>query len=544
MGTMKACFFSTLTVCLLALPDFAATNDTLWNLPYARPSKYNYTAYYSADVNASLATSPGPGYFKQRFTSGWNYYKSNFIMSSGLVMQMTGQGVGTTTAVSEGIGYGMLLALLNNDQTTFNRIFAAANQYMWSSSHNSYFNWKIVNGGTVGSGAATDAELDICLSLIFADKLQKFGSVTKWQPYNVGGVTYASRATQMLQSIHTNMTQNNYLLPGDNYAGTGLSNMDPSYFATGYMRVFDQYQTTYQFAPVAATCFTVLKARSAQYAKGQAPDWCTSTGGQASNPASGQQYQGLGMTDDAIRVPWRICMDALWFNTADAVTFCSNSRNTLTQYTNVTPANQTILLQQMGEYTNTQTVIATSAGSFHFISMWLCGAMGSKDATYAKQCLNGTLISMVAGKSACFGDPSLSDEYYYYNQSIGMLGFAAYTGMFPNVLADTIVAYVKTADVPRHGLLSGKFSAKVSAAGIGFTLPESVSPGDVSAALYDARGKMAYSRPLVRGASAAAGPLLMPIGKGLIVPGIYILKIAVRGNGLQSTEYCDKINWK
>jgi hypothetical protein len=151
---------------------------------------------------------------------------------------------------------------------------------------------------------------------------------------------------------------------------------------------------------------------------------------------------------------------------------------------------------------------------------------------------------MVAGKSACFGDPSLSDEYYYYNQSIGMLGFAAFTGMFPNVLSDTIVAYVKTADVARRGLLPGKFSAKVSATGIGFTLPESVSPGDVSAALYDARGKMAYSRPLVRGASATAGPLLMPIGKGQVLPGIYILKIAVRGNGLQSTEYCDKINWK
>jgi endo-1,4-beta-D-glucanase Y len=526
---------------LLALPDFAATNDTLWNLPYARPSKYNYTAYYSADVNASLASYPGPGYFKQRFTSGWNYYKSNFIMSNGLVMQMTGQGVGTTTAVSEGIGYGMLLALLNNDQTTFNRIFAAANQYMWNSSHNSYFNWKIVNSSPSGSGAATDAELDICMSLIFADRLQKFGSVTKWQPYNVGGVTYATRATQMLQSIHTNMVQNNYLLPGDNYAGTGLSNMDPSYFATGYMRVFDQYQTTYQFAPVAATCYTVLKSRSAQWAKGQAPDWCTSTGGQASQPASGQAYQGLGMTDDAIRTPWRICMDALWFNTADAVTFCSNSRNTLTQYTNISPTNQTVLLQQMGEYTNTQSVIATSAGSFHFISMWLCGAIGSKDAAYAKQCLNGTLISMVAGKSACFGDPSLSDEYYYYNQSIGMLGFAAFTGMFPNVLSDSIVAYVKTEDAARNAARPGIFSATVLPAGIGFTLPEIGARSDVSAALFDARGKMVFSHPISAGASS---PMFMPVGKGRLGPGMYILKVTVRKDGLQATEYNDKINWK
>jgi endo-1,4-beta-D-glucanase Y len=104
-------------------------------------------------------------------TSGWNYYKANYLMSTGLIMQMSGQGVNTTTAVSEGIGYGLLLALINNDQTTFNKIFAGANQYMWNSSHNSYFNWKIVNGGVSGTGAATDAELDICMALIFADKL-------------------------------------------------------------------------------------------------------------------------------------------------------------------------------------------------------------------------------------------------------------------------------------------------------------------------------------------------------------------------------------
>jgi endo-1,4-beta-D-glucanase Y len=549
MTVFKVCFCRAFLLSMLLLPDMVSADDTLWNLPYARPSKYKYNNYFSADVNASLAASnPGPGYFKQRFTTGWNYYKANFIMSSGLVNQMAGSGVGTTTAVSEGIGYGMLLALLNNDQTTFNRIFAAANQYMWNSTHNSYFNWKIVNGSPQGPpGAATDAELDICLSLIFADKLQKFSSVTKWQPYNVGGVTYASRATQMLQSIHTNMTQNNYLLPGDNYAGTGLSNMDPSYFATGYMRVFDQYQTTYQFAPVAATCFTVLKARSAQWAKGQAPDWCTSSGGQASQPSSGQTYQGLGMTDDGIRTPWRICMDALWFNTSDAITFCSNSRNTLTQYVNITPNNLSApVLPQMTEYTSSQTVNpSAAAGSFHFIAMWLCGVIGSKDATYAKQCLNGDLITRVAGTSACFGSVALSDEYYYYNQSLGMLGFAAFTGMFPNVLADTIKAYVNTVDAPQNVVRAGSFHARPMAGGIGLLLPESgTARGRVSAVLYDTRGKTAFSRSLDAGVSGASPTRLIPVGKGQLGAGTYMVKVtALSGDG-KTTEFVDRINWK
>ncbi|MGB7568770.1 MAG: glycosyl hydrolase family 8 [Chitinivibrionales bacterium] len=541
MAKVISFFCRALLPCMLLLPDLASADDTLWNLPYARPSKYNYTAYYSADVNASLAASnPGPGYFKQRFTSGWNYYKANFIMSSGLVNQMAGNGVGTTTAVSEGQGYGMLLALLNNDQTTFNRIFQAANTYMWSSSHNSYFNWKIVNGGVSATGAATDAELDICLALIFADKLQKNSSITKWQAFNSGGVTYASRATQMLQSIHTNMTQNNYLLPGDNWAGSGLSNMDPSYFATGYMRVFDQYQTAYAFTPVASTCFTVLKSRSAQYAKGQAPDWCTSTGGQAGNPQSGQTYQGLGMTDDAIRTPWRICMDALWFNTADAITFCSNSRNTLTQYVNVTPTNEQVLLQQMGEYTNTQSVIDTSAGAFHFIAMWLCGALGSKDASYSKQCLNATIITKVAGTSVFFGDIRLSDEYYYYNQSLGMLGFAAFTGMFPNVLADTIKAYVNTKDVSQKIARVSSFHARALPGGIGFSLGENYPAGQhITVALYDLKGKRALSQSVETGSL-----LFMPVAKDRLSAGIYILKASVPEASGKTMEYLDRIDWK
>jgi len=126
MTMFKVCLCRALLLCTLLLPDLASADDTLWNMPYARPSKYNYSSYFSADINTYLAAYPA--YFKTRLTSGWNYYKANYLMSTGLIMQMSGIGVNTTTAVSEGIGYGLLLALINNDQATFNKIFAGANQ--------------------------------------------------------------------------------------------------------------------------------------------------------------------------------------------------------------------------------------------------------------------------------------------------------------------------------------------------------------------------------------------------------------------------------
>jgi hypothetical protein len=350
----------------------------------------------------------------------------------------------------------------------------------------------------------------------------------------------------MLASIKNNMTSGNFLLPGDNWGGAGISNLNPSYFATGFMRAFDQYQTTYQFTPIANACYTVLKARSAQYAKGQAPDWCTSSGGQASQPASGQDYAGLGMTNDAMRTPWRICMDALWFNNQDAITFCSNSRNTLSQYTAVTSSMQapSALLQQLAQYTNSLTPISSTGGQFHCIAMWLCGAIGSKDAAYAKQLLNGTLVQRVAGQTSCFGDPALSDQYYYYNQSLAMLGFAAFTGMFPNVLADEIKTYVKTTDAPRIAGPAERFSVRAVPGGIGLSLPEGLSArGPVSANVYDTRGKTALSRSFDAGASAPPR-LLIPVGKGQLGAGMYMVKVTARLGDGKTTEFLDRINWK
>jgi hypothetical protein len=350
----------------------------------------------------------------------------------------------------------------------------------------------------------------------------------------------------MLASIKNNMTSGNFLLPGDNWGGAGISNLNPSYFATGFFRVFDQYQTAIQFAPVAASCYTVLKARSSQYAKGQAPDWCTSGGGQASQPASGQAYSGLGMTNDAMRTPWRICMDALWFDIADAKTFCSNSRNTLSAYTSVTASNQAppALLQQLAQYTNSLTPITSTAGQFHCIAMWLCSAIGSKDAAYAKQLINGTLVTRVAGQTSCFGDPALSDQYYYYNQSLGMLGFAAFTGMFPNVMADDIKAYVKTIDSPNKAGIAGRFNVKALKGGIGISLPGNGGARHVSADLYDVRGRKALSLSQDAAVTGAQSPLFMPIGKERLGAGTYMAKVTVREGGSKTTEYVDRISWK
>ena len=107
-----------------------------WNLPYVRPAAYDYSNLYAPNLKTYIAGNPT--FFKTRLQGAWTYWKANFISSNGLVNHRRldpngGSIIGTTEAVSEGQGYGMLISVLLNDQATFNKIFEAANSNLWDS---------------------------------------------------------------------------------------------------------------------------------------------------------------------------------------------------------------------------------------------------------------------------------------------------------------------------------------------------------------------------------------------------------------------------
>ncbi len=401
-----------------------------WSLPYPRPEAYDYSEYYSSGLISYLndgTTNP-----KERLARAWKYYTENFIMSNGLVKHLRMQGnqvIGNNEAVSEGIGYGMLLALINNDQNNFNKIFEGANANMWRGS--SYGCWSWANGGCVQSGAATDADLDIALALVFADKLQEKGL---WNSYNKNGVTYKSRAMEMIKSIKETMVSGDLLLPGDSWGGDGFNNINPSYFSTAAMRVFNQYQTTYDYTAVINKCYTILES-TANYNKGQAPDWCNSSGGQ-----TGKYY---GMSIEAIRVPWRIGLDALWFNDSRAIKYCNNTKKTLTDYQSDKVYSQMREYKPDGSPDNDDP--KRQADNFERVAMWCTAVLGSKDKSYTTEVFSSDFDYRITGEddnSHPYFGTIANDNYFYYKQSLAMLGYATIFGLFPNVLQD-METYVK-----------------------------------------------------------------------------------------------------
>jgi endo-1,4-beta-D-glucanase Y len=396
-----------------------------WNLPYVRPANYDYSALYADDLNTYLKSKPY--FFRDRLKTAWTYWKANFMMSTGLVNHRRLEGttiIGTNEAVSEGQGYGMLISVLMNDQPTFNKIFEAANSQLWDGGKKSY-KW-VLNGS---SGAATDADLDIGLALVFADELVK---AKAWQTYS-GSVSYNARAMDVIRSIKNNMTKQNFLLPGDTWGDDGINNQNPSYFATAWLKIFNKYQSEVDFTAVIDNCYAVL-AKTPKYNLGQAPDWCNSNGQQASQAGS-KPEQGLGMLSDGIRTPYRIGMDAIWFKDARAIAYCKNTSKTLTEVNN---ANATLLAAQMAQYKKDGTAVLETKGSFDNMTMWMTAILGSGDPVYSKAGTKSLLFTRIIGTLDTYlGTNELRDDVFYYKQSIAILGFAAIGGQFPNLLGDT-----------------------------------------------------------------------------------------------------------
>jgi hypothetical protein len=180
------------------------------------------------------------------------------------------------------------------------------------------------------------------------------------------------------------------------------------------------------FKPVIASSYAVLKKCAGQYQKGQAPDWITKDGNKGP--------KGNDMLDDGIRTPYRIGLDAIWFGDPSAIEYCKNSRNSLTEYAN--PESR-FVLNQMGLYKADGTLVPGSSG-LDRMAMWSVAVLGSGDKAYSGKVIGRDLILRMVGDGITdgFGSTQLGEIDYYYKQSLGLLGFAAITGQFPNVLED------------------------------------------------------------------------------------------------------------
>lgn len=320
-------------------------------------------------------------------------------------------------AVSEGVGYGLLLSLYCDDQEGFNRITEGAESVMWNGQ---YYNWRVDSGDrVVGYGAATDAEQDIAFSFIMAQRRVQSG---EWQDYRNG--FYGVRALTILENFWNQGVDNGIVRAGYGWGGSAFVN--PGYFAPAWYRIFHEVDPSHDWMSVVDKSYEILE-NSPGYEKGLIPDWMQPDGAYTDNLGYNAYGNGRYMYKDAIRALWRVGTDVMWNGDERAKRYIRNAYNFLSD---IKGAN---FFQMDGELVPEGDVWAFDGGtrtrprrehSPLTVGMWLIPIVIDGTEQEREACLEEILSFYEEGSNQFQGD----DNEMYFEQFLGEFGALVLAG--------------------------------------------------------------------------------------------------------------------
>lgn len=215
-------------------------------------------------------------------------------------------------ARTEGMSYGMMVAVQLNKKDVFDRIWRFSKAYLQHQSgpREGYFAWSL-NPATMkqnSPGSASDGELYYITSLLFASN--RWGNDT--------GINYYKEARRILDAmwkkdgtggiynlINTEHKQISFVPEGKGYNWT-----DPSYHLPAFYEVWSEYAKDghEEFYKACADTSRVFLHRATHPVTALNADYTEFTGKPHSTP-----WMPSGFRYDSWRVPMNIAMDYVWF---------------------------------------------------------------------------------------------------------------------------------------------------------------------------------------------------------------------------------------
>jgi endo-1,4-beta-D-glucanase Y/4-amino-4-deoxy-L-arabinose transferase-like glycosyltransferase len=241
--------------------------------------------------------------------SMWQTYQKQFVTKEGYTIDDYSK-----TTTSEGQSYSMLRSMWSDDKVNFDRI------WKWTKSNlqirkDSLFAWKygLRNGSwqVLESESATDADLDIAMSLILANR--------RW-----GNNQYLEEAKKIINDIWINrvikLGDRLALLPFGSNKFQGFDILNPSYFSPAHYRLFATIDPSRDWTSLANDTYLILKDLNKSHVL--YPDWIkwdykTSKFESASTFLNNPKSDNFSY--DAMRVIWRIGMDWNYNKNKDAI---------------------------------------------------------------------------------------------------------------------------------------------------------------------------------------------------------------------------------
>lgn len=228
--------------------------------------------------------------------------------------------------VSEGIGYGMLIAAFQKDYETFNRLWAynkgfrsyAGTQLMPWINYSFHYN-------VIDNSSATDADLDIATALILV-YLQ------------TGVADYLNDALLIATAIwDEEVNPSTQLLYSGN---TSMWTIDPaynlSYFSPVALRLFAKVDPNHDWTGVLNAEYAYMQQVQAA-GTGVFPDWSDASGN-AVKPANNSNQAWWTFDKESVRIPWRIAWDYYWFQDDRAATVLNTLNAFIVAKSNGDPA--------------------------------------------------------------------------------------------------------------------------------------------------------------------------------------------------------------
>lgn len=236
---------------------------------------------------------------------------------------------------SEGQSYALLRAVWMDDKETFDRVLKWTNNnlgkrdddlFAWKWGKRANGEWDVIREEG-GINSASDADQDIALALIFANK--------RWSQNH-----YLKQAKEILNDIWEEevvvIYGRPYLLAG-NWAKDDKSyTINPSYFMFYAYPIFAEVDPTHDWMALKATSYEVLeKATTAsieQRTSGNLPpDWISIDPITLRVVPSRHQDKKTDFADDAFRIPWRVGLDWAWHQDERARNYLLTSLDPLTK---------------------------------------------------------------------------------------------------------------------------------------------------------------------------------------------------------------------
>jgi len=244
------------------------------------------------------------------------FYYEDTTGTLGRIAWVSGSNVDTTITVSEGIGYGMLLAIIAAASPGVSETYRKRFDHMWAfyqlnKDGNGLMNWKVqnFNATVVGSGAAPDGDLDVAKALLLA--YERFMDVS----YLIAArKLMASIWTYEIISKVTTSGGTRYLIaPGDSYS----SFFNPSYAKLAAIKLCAYYDnvTTHYWNTLYTDTLWFLNANQTSVGSScfyLPSNWCDKNG----TPVIGNSSLGFGW--DACRVLYHVAEAFYWFGDSAA----------------------------------------------------------------------------------------------------------------------------------------------------------------------------------------------------------------------------------